>query len=167
MGMPYLNWKTESILMSELVTTPRGAQLGLKLTRSLVDELVEGLIALFGELKEPGSTTPDTGTDFMQVPELRIALPNQWVLFWKLRQQGNRLLLAHPAPDEWVGTIALEANFGQKVINGLKQLQKKASPMDSDQGESRSMPQAGAPELSLCQLGAVEAVTNFEVVISL
>ncbi len=54
--------------------------------------------------------------------ELRMDLSNGWTVFWKSRESGSRLLLAHPEHQEWVATFALETPLGAKLVERLKQL---------------------------------------------
>jgi hypothetical protein len=51
--------------------------------------------------------------------ELRLDLPQEWSLFWKLREGESRVLVAHPSTDQWVGTLALEKPFAEKLIARL------------------------------------------------
>src|SRR4051794_29099476 len=43
-----------------------------------------------------------------QEGELRLELPQNWVLYWKTKENASRVLLAHPQPERWVATFALE-----------------------------------------------------------
>ncbi|MBI2711389.1 MAG: hypothetical protein HYX41_00810 [Bdellovibrio sp.] len=141
--MSYLNWKGLTSLSHEAPAqnvsaavqaagtgAPSRTVLNLELGPTRLGELIQELEDVF---QKDGS-------------ELRIALPERWLLFWKLRSEGNRILLAHPNPDEWVATCALEKESGEKVLLSLK---------NSPQGQS----------LSLGQLVRVQSVSNLEIVL--
>ena len=55
-------------------------------------------------------------------PELRIDLPDDWILFLKLREGESRLLLAHPETSAWVSTAAFERSHGEVFLRELKAL---------------------------------------------
>ncbi|HTL11200.1 MAG TPA: hypothetical protein VL588_01850 [Bdellovibrionota bacterium] len=42
-----------------------------------------------------------------------------WRLYFKLRPEGTRLLLAHPEPEEWVATLALEPQALGSLIEAM------------------------------------------------
>jgi len=130
--MPYLDWKDAAL---HLEVTPH-ARLKTQLTLSLGGQEVRTLIALLEDiyLGEGG--------------ELRLALPENWVLFWKRRDEESRTLVAHPQSQEWVGTIALESDMGRKLLFSLKNL---------EEGQS----------LILSDLGLFGTMSNLELVISL
>ena len=75
-------------------------------------------------------------------------LPDGWIVFWKKREGDSRLLLSHPAEKQWVTTLALEAEHGRSAVMRLKALVE---------GQA----------LSIGELGAVAAVNNVEVVLTL
>jgi hypothetical protein len=87
--------------------------------------------------------------------ELRMDLPEGWIVFWKSRESGSRLLLAHPQEKEWVATAALETELGKKWIAKLKSL----SP-----GQSLSLHEVS--EESGVELFAPGSVSNVEIKIT-
>lgn len=136
--MPYLNWKnsTSQQLVQDVLTAQasggsREFQLSLKLSGDLVQELIPQLEDIFNQ----GG------------PELRIDLPKEWIMFWKLRTGESRVLMAHPQQDEWVSTMALNATHGKKLIDALKALQS---------GQT----------VSIESLGSVGPVSNVDVLIT-
>ncbi len=111
--MPYLNWKNAAPTQLEQDVRPsassgseREFQLRLQLSGELLQELIPQLEEIFDQ----------------QGPELRVDLPREWIVFWKLRIGESRLLMAHPQPDEWVSTLALSAVHGKRVIEALQAL---------------------------------------------
>lgn len=118
--MSYLDWKGASpFSLHHQPKSPAQSVLTLSLGTPLLAELASSLEDIYA----PGGT------------ELRIALPEQWLLFWKIRDQGNRLLLAHPNEKEWVVTCALEKVFAEDLVLSLKNLAQgqslSLSQMDS------------------------------------
>ena len=129
--MPFLNWKDLPRLSHQ---TPagkagneaegRGASQALgagKVSRTrLVLELkqvqLQELVSQVEELYLGAEGKEQLG------PELRIQLPENWLLFWKPRAEGNRVLLAHPNDKEWVVTCALDRETCQSVVLSLKNL---------------------------------------------
>jgi hypothetical protein len=105
---PYLNWKSGAVRQE---VQPHPEQPRRMLMRLELDEA--GRAALAPLLREVYAE--DGG-------ELRLDLPREWVVFWKRREGESRLLLAHPAEDQWVATIALEANLGGKLAAALEAL---------------------------------------------
>jgi hypothetical protein len=113
--MPYLNWKTEKVACSfERSGSSTGAlesrarvTLSLKLESRLCTALAGALkpVLLDGE------------------GELRLDLPGGWVLFWKRREEESRLLVAHPQPGEYVGTLSLEPQHSEKLLLNLEKNQ--------------------------------------------
>ena len=130
--MPYLNWKDESLLQAQGPHSQYQQQLALELTSALLEELVSALEEVY----------------LRRGSELRIAIKDQWLLFWKWRESDSRILLAHPTEDEWVATLALNPDFGKAMLLALKNLKT---------GQS----------LSVSQVGPLSTVTNLEVVITL
>lgn len=109
--MLYLNW-IESSICIEITSHPTlQTQLKIKVGQNELTDLLASLEETF--LKQAG--------------ELRVQLPQNWVLYWKLREEGSRALLAHPEPEEWVGTIALELALAQKLFLSLKNLKSGQS----------------------------------------
>lgn len=109
-GMPYLNWKErvfghsmEHPLQSELHSR---ARMELQFNQEELQLLVAQLEEIF----------------FNGGHELRMDLPEGWIVFWKSRESGSRLLLAHPQEKEWVATAALEVELGKKWTEKLKNL---------------------------------------------
>ena len=69
--------------------------------------------------------------------ELRLILPEQWTIYFKLRTAGSsRLSLAHPSEKEWVATIALSPEHARAV---LEQLRTDASLRISDLGTTSGL----------------------------
>lgn len=131
--MSYLDWKGASVLPHHQVQSPSRSVLTLTLTAALLQELAADL----GDAYSPGAT------------ELRIALPNQWLLFWKVRDDGNRILLAHPNENEWVVTCALEKEFAEHLVLSLKNLA---------QGQSLSLSQLSAQGYSMHSVSNLDLV---------
>jgi hypothetical protein len=136
--MPYLNWKNatsqqlaQDVLTAQASGGTREFQLSLKLSGDLVQELIPQLQDIF-----------DQGG-----PELRVDLPKEWIMFWKSRAGESRVLMAHPQPDEWVSTMALNTTHGKKLIDALKALQP---------GQT----------VSIESLGSVGPVSNVDVLIT-
>lgn len=103
--MPYLNWKEPGDRVHAEIRShaKRGHELVLRLSSSGAAELAASLRPVFSE---PGT-------------ELRLDLPREWIVFWKLRDGESRLLLAHPQEDEWVTTVALEPSAARKVLEAM------------------------------------------------
>ena len=59
--------------------------------------------------------------------EVCLVLPTGWTVWWKLRPLGSRLLLSHPAPDTWVGTLALTHETMNRVIVELRESSEPGS----------------------------------------
>jgi hypothetical protein len=133
--MPYLNWRDaelkQEVCTAEESGSAREFQLRLTLGADQVRELLPFLEEIYHE----------------EGPELRIDLPAEWILFWKIRQGESRLLMAHPQPEEWVATFAMSGTHGQRVVEALRAL---------EQGQT----------LSLETLGATGSMTNVEVLIT-
>jgi hypothetical protein len=79
--------------------------------------------------------------------EMRMYLPSGWTLFWKKKEGESRAVVAHPEPDHWVGTLALEDSYSEDYFSALKNL---------TQGQSLSLAQASSMNLS--------AVSNLDLV---
>lgn len=127
-----LDW-TQSSVAQEFVS-PEVLKLTLTLTQR--DELVEVLKEIFAQ------------PDGQMIHELRLDLPREWVIFWKLREGDSRFLLAHPEPEQWVATLALERDHARKVVDRLDTLH-------FDQA------------VELGQLGQLSYPSNLELVIEL
>ena len=109
--MPYLDWTPEelevSLFQEVSQLNPPKTQLTLKLGSKEIQSLIGELEAIYS-----GSAR-----------ELRVSLPQGWTVFWKRKDSGARALLAHPQSDEWVSTIALEADQGKQLISFLNVLE--------------------------------------------
>jgi hypothetical protein len=129
--MPHLNWKAASLTQSVTDKSGAGSEatsgapedfmtLSLELTASLRDELLPRLREIFqlkAEAESLGSERPALN------PELRVDLPRNWILFWKLRDGESRLLIAHPQSEEWVMTSALNAEHASRFLSALGALE--------------------------------------------
>jgi hypothetical protein len=116
--MPYLNWKDESALRQEISPVAPGSVPGsgpMRLVLGLGASHVAALLSLLQEVLGEGGG------------ELRVDLPRNWIVFWKLREGGSRLLVAHPQPDEWVATIALSPEHAQLLLGELRGLEVGSS----------------------------------------
>ena len=75
--------------------------------------------------------------------ELRLSLPKNWTVFWKLRHEGeSRLLAAHPEENTWVGTVSFASELMERVIHFLKTRESEA--------------------LLLSELGVMSSISNFD-----
>jgi hypothetical protein len=127
--MPYLNWKEHRIGHSmEHTGSGSGRADGLSVARMQLDldsaeleVLVQQLEQVFAPAEQSGSAGNESHFSSMAA-ELRVDLPDQWIVFWKKRASDTRLLLAHPQEDEWVATAALEETHGQNLVSALKKL---------------------------------------------
>src|SRR5690348_16805674 len=106
--MAYLDWKELPIHLETTVRSRLKTEVSLKVRAKEAQELCSHLQEVYA-----GS-----------VHELRMGLPRGWVVFWKKKEGGSRALLAHPSEHEWVATLALEAEFGQKLLFSLKNLEE-------------------------------------------
>lgn len=120
--MPFLNWK-ELKIESTVQELPSGGSLW-KISASAADfrHLGEHLEAVL---------SPEAPEGY----ELRLNLPEEWTLFWKRTESASKLLLARPEKGQWVGTIALQAGHGAKVIALLKKLEAGQSLRIGELGE--------------------------------
>ncbi len=134
--MPYVNWKEREI--RKHVDAPSGSDGDSRSTLSLAfaDEERAQLIPFLEEVYLRGGS------------EVRVDLPENWIVFWKSRESESRLLLAHPQRGEFVTTVALEPEHGKRVIESLKKL----GPGDA---------------LLVSELGMVGSVSNVDVVLSI
>lgn len=73
---------------------------------------LEKLSAVWGEGSEAG--------------ELRVDLPQNWIVFCKTRPQGTRLLIAHPERGEWVATLSIEAKLAPVLFRALQNFTQSA-----------------------------------------
>ena len=153
--MPYLNWKEMSLTHQEVIkrgsAEPGGAEdqmrMRIGLTPAGRGELLTRLqeVLVVPEIQEAGAPSSFRPT---LTTELRLDLPLNWIIFWKLRDGESRLLLAHPHPSEWVATAALSLAHAHAFLARLESLE-----MDSS--------------LILSDLGLVDSVSNTEIVLTL
>jgi hypothetical protein len=141
--MPYLNWR-EQILSQTATPSPADADY-MTVTLTLTPQQVQALAASLQNIFTEGSTS-----------ELRLDLPNQWVIFWKQREGESRLLIAHPQAEEWVTTAALLHEHACLLLDRLRDLASRASHT----GEA-------APEVVLSELAPLGSVSNAELKIRL
>ncbi len=109
--MPYLDWTPEELEVSLIQEVSQSNSSRTQLTLKLGSKEIQSFI---GELESIYGGTSR---------ELRISLPQGWTVFWKKRDSGARALLAHPQSNEWVSTIALEADQGKQLISFLNALE--------------------------------------------
>ncbi len=58
---------------------------------------------------------------WLRLPEIQMDGKTQaWVLYWRLREGESRLLLAHPYKTEWLGTLALQHQNAEQVIDKIR-----------------------------------------------
>lgn len=126
--MAILDWRGLPVGISMEKSEGFEVVLRMSLNASLIQKLILSLEEIFIE----------------QERELRFYLSEAWTLFLKQRESGNRLLLAHPQTEEWVGTIALEKEIGVRWIEALKNLDQP---------------------FSLSRLGILDPVSNFDCLI--
>ena len=108
--MPLLSWLDQRVSYEQAETAPGHVKLLLQLSQQQLEALCQQLENLY----------------LRQGKELRLVISPEWTLFWKLREEGARLLLAHPSVREWVGTVALEERAGQNVLEGIRELEPGA-----------------------------------------
>jgi hypothetical protein len=113
--MPYLNWKEHSIGHS--MHHPKE---GDATTYSVSHSVAKMQLDL--EAQDLATLIQGLEQVFTSGGELRVDLPDQWIVFWKTRPSETRLLLAHPAQEEWVATAALEETHSQNLVSALKKL---------------------------------------------
>lgn len=126
--MPYLNWTNKPIRQNVEPHLFFETHLKLELRATEISTLGSSLESVFVH----------------HGPELRLELSDSWILFWKMREEGSRILLAHPEAEQWVATIAFSSDLGVKLIEALKGL--KASQT-----------------LSLSQFGTLNSFSNLEI----
>ncbi len=134
--MPFLDWGESSLVLQSSQKSARETQLVLGLTEAHVAELTQELLEIY------------TSSETISRSELRLVLPQGWVLFWKARSEGSRLLLARPNHEEWVGTVALPIEGGVRWLENVKNLKL---------GES----------VVLSQVCVLHPVSNFDLIIRL
>ena len=110
--MPYLKWTdrpTSGDQAVEIAAQPTGTdRMALELALSDTDYLQ------VADALEPVLAQTATGS------ELKWELPQGWTLYWKAREGEDRLLLAHPEKEEWVGTLALTPEVGKALIERFR-----------------------------------------------
>ena len=109
--MPFLSWVEESVSHESVEVSPGRMRLVLNLSEGHGVALLKSLEELF----------------YKPSKELRLVISEEWTLFWKVREEGSRLLVAHPQSQEWVGTVALERQAGQTFVDRLRDLEMGAS----------------------------------------
>lgn len=122
--MPYLNWESSRVphtLHSASAVGSAIPVLELELQGAQLEELVQELEAVF---------KLSTSDNLSQ--ELRLKLSDPWTLFWKMREGENRILVAHPETETWVGTLALEPISAGKLISALKIMEVRQSWIITD-----------------------------------
>ena len=127
--MPHLNWRAKTVTLSRTEHATYQSQLELKLTPELAAELVT-------ELK-PALTSGGA--------ELRVDLPENWTVYWKLKGGLSRLQLAHPQSGHWVATVHLTPEHAARLLEALEKLEGP---------------------IAVCALGAVAPLVNFELLFS-
>jgi hypothetical protein len=127
-----MNWKNLKLAQTMSPHPTRESELLLRFNPADRDQLVQLLEETF--LHGAG--------------ELRIDLPENWLIFWKLRERESRLLLAHPQENEWVATVALESAHAQATLDSLKSLK-------------------AGDTFKISEIGQTGSVSNVEIAISL
>ena len=130
--MAHVNWKTRAIGLTKLPHPTNQSQLELALTAEHLVELGESLAEAFA----PGGA------------ELRLELPGNWTVYWKIKTGLSRLQLAHPAADHWVATVHLSAEHGARLLESIAKLGNSSDAA-----------------LIVGQLGAMAPIVNFELVL--
>lgn len=142
--MPYLNWKSlpandleQDLKKVNGPDSPDSAWpameflLQLSLNEARVAELLPYLEDIFNHQTE-----------------LRIDLPQEWVIFFKTRESENRFLMAHPQAQEWVSMLAFESTHGLRLVEHLRE--KKAGS-----------------QFRFSEIGDLGSVSNLEVVLNI
>lgn len=107
--MPYLNLMDHPVLLSKDSHPKWETALSLSFSGEARDRLLERLEQTVEQQKE-----------------LRLDLPQGWTLYFKLKEGDNRLLLAHPEAEAWVGTVLLMEKEMGEFLSRLRGL----SPAD-------------------------------------
>ena len=124
--MPYLNWQKQNpqsgyFHQVESLATGGGGASGvghsmmrfiLQVAHVEIPSLISGIEALERETEAQG--------EGLSSPELRVDLPEEWILFMKVREGESRLLIAHPEPKQWVVTAALTQKHLSQVKGALQ-----------------------------------------------
>jgi hypothetical protein len=127
-AMVYLDWKKQGIALEVKSLGRLGSKLSLTIREGDLADFLPALEEIY--IRDEG--------------ELRLELPENWVIYWKAKESGNRVLVAHPQPDHWVATVALEREVGQKLILAVKALKSSES-------------------FILSQIAPLEAVSNLNI----
>lgn len=127
--MPYLDWSAEAVSAA------------LKTESSSLSLMQLGIPA---ELWEPWLTELEACLRSDE-QELRLELPKGWRLFWKVRADDSRLLLAHPEIDAYVGTLALNKSHADELLAKMRG--------------------GGGVAVRVGALGELASVSNFDLVI--
>ena len=110
--MPYLNWKApHPSYRQHVVPLAQGCEL-MKMSLSLSMEAAQA--------QELSAALQDVLGSGVPAGELRLDLPGNWIVFWKVREGEGRLLIAHPEKEEWVTTVALSAAVGLELLRQLE-----------------------------------------------
>jgi hypothetical protein len=115
MTMPFLNWK-ESPIQQTVDSLDSGA---IRWSIAIKKRELEDLIAGLGEIL---AGTANGASEEVSPAELRLSLPGDSAIFWKLSSSGSKLLMARPEVDRWVATLALEQGHMGRVLDRLKLL---------------------------------------------
>jgi hypothetical protein len=138
--MAYLNWKASPLTKRVAPhLDPGRREPGYVLDLEIGREAARELASALSEVLVPGRG------------ELRLDLPDEWIMFWKWREDESRLLLAHPQAEEWVTTVALDSDHGQRLLESL---------------EAAAASQSPETKVRIGELGVVGSVSNVEVVIT-
>jgi|GEM_PF-929910 hypothetical protein len=105
--MPLLSWLDVRVSHEQREISPGHVKLILRLSQVQIEALCKELENVYQR----------------QGRELRLVISQEWTLFWKLRVDGSRVLLARPTAQEWVGTVALEQQAGEKLLKGIRELE--------------------------------------------
>jgi hypothetical protein len=81
-------------------------QLELQFPQSELQQLESALISVY------------QGTE----TEARLLLPSSWTVYFKKRDSDSQLFLAHPAPDTWVATCALNPALAEALVLAVQDL---------------------------------------------
>ena len=145
--MPYLDWSTGSVQVHVQETRPGSKTLlRLEISRDEAESLMsflEGLFVIGQASDSPQKVAQEFAQEFGL--ELRLSLPHGWTLFWKRREEGSLALMAHPEAEEWVGTLALDMDFGIQILRLLRELKENGTSFSLNQG------------------GAIRSVSNLDV----
>lgn len=134
--MPHLNWReadqgpdalvlsVETFAHSGARSGPRSAfsgreyELTIEMSAARRDALLERLREV---LSSPEKSGAESGAGFGSGlgTELRLDLPREWIVFWKLREGESRILMAHPAEKQWVASINLEPSHALSLLRAL------------------------------------------------